>query len=87
MYKILIGIGVLILGVLIGKLMARYTNDELESGQPWFKLLTFIGLIGGIVGLIIGNDVILFTMFFIAIVTSQSLIKPKKIGKKSKKKK
>ncbi len=99
-FKILIGISALILGIFIGKIIAKYTKDELDDGQIWFKALILIGLIGGIVGLIIGNDVILFTMFFIAIVTAQSLkkskrgksvstqsaeLKKKKIGKKSKK--
>ncbi len=83
-FKLLIGIGVLVLGVFIGKLLAKYTQEELTGGQIWFKLLAIIGLIGGIIGLIIGNDPLLFTMFFIALVTSQSI--KKKIGKKSKKK-
>ena len=83
-FKLLIGIGVLILGFFIGKLLARYTKEELQSGRFWFKILTLIGLVGGIIGLAIGNDVILFTFFFIAIVTAQSLKKSKK--KKSKKK-
>jgi hypothetical protein len=89
-WKILIGIGVLIIGVIIGKVLAKYTKEELKSGRPWFKIIAILGLIGGIIGLVIGNDTLLFTMFFIAIVTSQSLKRPKKakkkIVKKSKKK-
>jgi uncharacterized membrane protein YfcA len=83
--KILIGIGVLIIGIFIGKILAKYTEEELKAGRPWFKAIAILGSIGGIVGLIIQNDVVLFTFFFIALVTSQS-IKKKKIGKKSKKK-
>ncbi len=71
--KILIGIVVLVLGVFIGKLLARFTKEELKSGQGWFKAIIIISLIIGIVGLIIGNDILMFTMFFIAIVTSRSL--------------
>ena len=74
-FKLLIGIGVLILGVFIGKLIAKFTKEELEGGQPYFKALAIIGLIGGIVGLIIQNDALLFTMFFIAIVTSRNIKK------------
>ena len=70
-----IGIVVLILGVPIGNFLAKYTKEELRNGQKWFKILVFIGLIGGLIGLIIGNDVIMFSLFFIAIVTSKSLRK------------
>ena len=73
--KILIGAIVLILGIPIGNLLARYTKDELKDGKPWFKLIVFIGLIGGLVGLIIRNDAILFSFLFIAIVTIRSLRK------------
>lgn len=77
-YKLLIGIIVLILGIPIGNLLAKNTKEELKQGRKWFAVLVFIGLIGGFTGLIIGNDVLLFTMFFIAIVTSRSLGKRKK---------
>lgn len=78
--KILIGAIVLILGIPIGNLLARYTKDELKEGKPWFKLLIFIGLIGGVVGLIIRNDAVLFSFLFIAIVTGRAFArdKPKK---------
>ena len=71
--NILIGILVLILGLPIGNFLAKYTKEELKQGRKWFKLLILIGLIGGIVGLIIRNDVILFSFLFIAIVTSRAL--------------
>ncbi len=74
-FTFLIGIFVLILGIPIGNLLARCTKDESKDGQKWFKLLVMIGLIGGVVGLIIGNDIVLFTFFFIAIVSSRSLKK------------
>ena len=71
--KIVIGIGVLILGFLIGNLLARVTKEELKSGQKWFKILIMICLVGGIVSLILGNDALFFGFLFIAIVTSRSL--------------
>lgn len=71
--KILIGIVILALGMPLGNLLAKYTKEELEEGKKWFKILVFLGLIGGLVGLIIGNDVLMFSLFFIAIVTSRSL--------------
>ena len=71
--KLLIGIIVLILGIPIGSYLAKITKEELKGGRKGFILLVWIGLIGGFIGLIIGNDVLLFTMFFIAIVSSRSL--------------
>lgn len=71
--KILIGIVVLFLGVFIGNLLAKFTKEELKTGQSWFRIIIMLGLIGGVIGLFIGNDILMFTMFFIAIVTSQSL--------------
>ncbi len=73
--KILIGIGILILGIPIGNLLAHFTKEELKDGRKWFRLIVALSLVGGFVGLIIGNDSLLFGMFFIAIVTSRSLRK------------
>ena len=73
MLKILIGVIVLILGIPIGNILAKYTKEELKDGRKWFNLLIFIGLIGGITGLIIGNDSLMFSFLFIAVVSSRSL--------------
>ena len=74
MLKILIGVIVLILGIPIGNILAKYTKEELKDGRKWFNLLIFIGLIGGLVGAIIQNDSLMFSFLFIAIVSSRSLI-------------
>ena len=71
--KILIGIVVLFLGVFIGNLLAKVTKEELKTGQGWFRIIIMLSLIGGVIGLVIGNDILMFSMFFIAIVTSRSL--------------
>jgi len=71
--KILVGIIVLFLGVFIGNLLVKFTKEELKTGQGWFRMIIILSLIGGVIGLIIGNDILMFTMFFIAIVTSRSL--------------
>ena len=86
--KLLIGILVLILGYPIGVFLAKICKDELKKGQIYFKILVYAGLIAGLIGLIIGNDVLLFTGFFIAIVTSRSLFnyKKKNLTKKVKRK-
>jgi hypothetical protein len=71
--RLIIGIAVLLLGIPLGDFLARVTNDEQEKGQWWFRFIILLALIGGFVGLIIGNDIILFSFFFIAIITSRSL--------------
>ena len=75
MLKILIGVIVLILGIPIGNILAKYTKEELKDGRKWFNLLIFIGLIGGLVGAIIQNDSLMFSFLFIAVVTSRSLMR------------
>jgi len=65
---------VLFLGIPIGNLLRKYTKEELKLGKPWFKIIVFVGLIGGIIGLIVGDDALMFSLFFISIVTSRSLI-------------
>ncbi|MBR9702381.1 hypothetical protein GOV13_05670 [Candidatus Pacearchaeota archaeon] len=71
--NILIGIFVLVLGFPLGDYLGRVTKDELKSGQKWFKLIITFSLIGGFVGLVLGDDVLMFSLFFIAIVTNRSL--------------
>ncbi|MCK4647313.1 hypothetical protein KAT24_00070 [Candidatus Pacearchaeota archaeon] len=73
MVKLIVGILFLLLGFPIGSYLAKKTKEELKAGQRWFKIIIIISLVGGIVGLIIGNDIIMFSFFFIAIVTSRSL--------------
>ena len=74
-YKIVIGILFLILGFPLGNYLSKITKDEKKSGQKWFRLIILISLISGAISLILKNDVLLFTFFFIAIVTSRSLKK------------
>jgi len=92
-FKLLIGIGVLLLGIPIGNLLARSTNEELGQRRIWFMLIILLCFIGAVLGLIFRNDTLLFSLLFIAIVTSRSLRMPvrkeepkKKVKKKSVKK-
>lgn len=71
----LIGIGVLILGIPLGNLLARATKEELKNRRVLFKTLIILSLVGAIIFLILGNDALLFGLLFIAIVTSRSLKK------------
>ena len=80
-YKLLIGVGILLLGIPIGSYLAKITKEELNTGQKWFRSIIILSLIGGVVGLILGQDVLFFSFFFIAIVTSKSL-KGNRITKK-----
>lgn len=72
-WKILISLGILLLGIPIGDFLAKTTKEELKSGRKWFYLILILSFIGGIVGLIIGKDWLMFSLFFIAIITSRSL--------------
>lgn len=73
--NLIIGIAVLALGIPVGHYLARITKEELERGQIWFKLIISFSLILGIVGLFVGNDVLMFGSFFVAVVASRSLRK------------
>ena len=76
-YKFLIGIAILALGIPVGDLLAKITKEELKAGKFYFKMLIILSLIGAIVFLILGKDVLLFSLLFIAIVTSRSLKRKK----------
>lgn len=73
--KLIIGVAFLLFGILIGNLLAKFTKEELTEGRVWFFLVTWVGLIGGFIGLILSNDILMFSLFFIAIVSSRSLKK------------
>jgi F0F1-type ATP synthase membrane subunit c/vacuolar-type H+-ATPase subunit K len=73
--KLVIGIAVLGLGIPIGNFLAKWTKEELRQGQAWFKTIILICMIGAIMGLVLRNDSLLFSLLFIAIVTSRSLLK------------
>ena len=48
-WKILISLAVLLLGIPIGNFLAKITKEELKVGRGWFKLLMFIGIVGGVI--------------------------------------
>ena len=68
-----IGVVVLLLGIPLGDWLAKVTKEELKAGRKWFRRLVLLCLLGTLAGLIIGNDTVMFTFAFIAIVTSRSL--------------
>jgi len=87
-FRLLIGVAVLAMGIPIGDFLKKLTLDEQKDGQKWFRLLISFSIAIGFYGLFTGNDWILFSFFFIAIVTSRSLIvrdkrikKPRKLKK------
>lgn len=75
LYQIIIGIALLALGIPTGNLLAKATKEELKSGKKYFNIIIILCLIGALIFLILGNDVLLFSLLFIAIVTSRSLRK------------
>lgn len=83
-YKFIISVAILFLGFPIGNLLRNLTQDEQKDGKKYFIILLLISLILGTFGAIIKKDWMMFTFFFMAIVTSRSLI-PIKNFKKDKK--
>jgi uncharacterized membrane protein len=71
--KILIAVGVLLLGIPLGNFLSKITKEELKKNQNMFKIIVGVFLVLGLVGLFIQSDVLMFGCFFIAIVTSGSL--------------
>lgn len=76
-YKLIAGVLFLVLGFPVGSYLAKKTKDEQKAGQKWFKLIIIISLICGAISLVLQNDVLLFSFFFIAFVTSRSLVNKK----------
>ncbi|VVB83048.1 Uncharacterised protein [uncultured archaeon] len=74
-YQMILGLALLALGIPIGNLLAKATKEELKSGKKYFKILIILSLIGALAFLILGNDILLFSLLFITIVTSRSLKK------------
>ncbi len=75
LFKYVIGIIILLIGIPIGSLLAKYTKEELKSGQRWFKLIIILCLISAVISAVLENDALFFAFLFIAIVTSRSLRK------------
>ncbi len=73
--RIFVGILVLILGFPIGTYLAKKTKEELKEGQKWFRVIIFLSMILGFVMLVLRNDALMFGFFFIALVTSRSIVK------------
>ena len=73
--QLIIGVIVLALGIPIGDFLAKITSEELKQGKFWFRLIILVSLVEGFIGLIIGNDFLMFSLFFVALVTSRSLKK------------
>jgi len=74
-YQWMLSIILLVLGIPIGNLLAKSTKEELKSGRKYFNLLIILNLIGTIIFLILGNNALMLTFSFIAVVASRSLKK------------
>ena len=73
--KLILGILILLIGIPIGNFLAKFTKEELKSGQKWFKIIILLSFIGALFSLLFYNDYLLFSFLFIAIVTSRCLKK------------
>ena len=70
--KIIIGIVFLFLAWPIGIFLSKITKEEMKQGKKWFKLMIALSLLGSLIGLILRNDVLLFSFLFFTIITFQS---------------
>ncbi len=74
-YQLFIGVIVLALGIPIGNMLAESTKEELCRLRKWLNLMVVSCLLAALVFLLVGNDVILFTLLFMAIVISRCIKK------------
>ena len=51
MYEYIIAVVVLLLGWLIGEILARATKEELKSGKRWFEIIIISGIVGVLMSL------------------------------------
>jgi len=66
---------ILISGIPLGFLIAYLTRDELVVGRPWFQFIIFLSIMLILLFVFLKDFTIVYTLFFIFIVTSISLIK------------
>jgi len=72
-FAFLLAVLALILGIPIGDILAKITQEELKTGKKWFLILIFLSLAGAGISLVLSKDDLMFSFLFIAIVTSRSL--------------
>jgi len=77
----IIEIGLLMLAIPIGYLIAWMARDELVSGRKWFRALIILGVIIGGWFYLVGNNAIALTGVFISIVSFVSYWKSFDDGK------
>jgi len=66
---------VLILAIPVGFLIAYLCRDELIQGRKWFQSIIVLCFLGAICFFIIGNQVVVFSFAFLAIVAFISMLK------------
>ena len=69
-FKLLIGVVVLVLAFPIGDILSKKTKEELKEGKKWFKIIVYVSLVGGVVGMFIGDDVLMFSFLQVQIIRS-----------------
>ena len=76
--RLMIGSVVLVIGYFIGDIVRRQTSDEQKDGKVYFLILTVLGLMSGLFGMIIGKDWLMFFAFFVAMFSSRSMVSKSK---------
>lgn len=87
---LLIGILILIIGILIGLILRKTTEEEIKSGRVYFNVLWISGIILAVIFFFIPIEdkeykyTLIFSLLFISIVSFVSWIKPNNKRKRMK---
>ncbi len=65
----------LVLAIPVGLLIANMCKDELIDGRKWFVVLFIVSVLLGVWFFLIGNNVVGYTLIFIAIKSLVSYVK------------
>jgi hypothetical protein len=73
----ILNVVILLLAIPVGFLIAYLCRDELVQGRKWFQGVIALCFIGAIYFFIVENQIIVFSLAFLAIVAFISLLKSK----------
>ncbi|MEM4230477.1 MAG: hypothetical protein QXF25_01205 [Candidatus Pacearchaeota archaeon] len=75
MLKLILISFVLLTSIPVGLLIAWLTQEELNAGKKWFKIIGSAGILGIIISFVLRQYVLTLTFAYIAIVAGISFIK------------
>lgn len=79
MNEIISILSVIVLSVVLGIIVTRFTREELKDGKNWFIALIVLGIFGGIVSFVFGENIMGASCFGISLMGLISLFEGKKL--------